>query len=93
MTTMRHFVSVCKQVIAANNKRGWVKPEPAIRVGRSKSGPAISYHHDLGITDASGNIVARIVSSKTGERVLKCGAKVAIITEFETVEITEEGLE
>jgi hypothetical protein len=79
------FISVCKNVIASNNKRGWVDPDPAIRVGSSKSGKAIQRAHTLGITDAEGNIVARIVSSQDGHPVLKCGAKVAIITEHETL--------
>lgn len=32
----------------------------------------------------AGNVVARIVSSQDGKPVVSCGAKVAIITEYET---------
>jgi hypothetical protein len=67
-----------------NNKRGWVDPAPAIRVGSSPSGKATKRAHALAIKDADGNTVATILSSKDGNPVLKCGAKVAIITEHPT---------
>lgn len=50
---MKNFISVYKNVIASNNKRNWVDPNPAIQVSKTKS-------------------------------VIGCGAKVAIITEYET---------
>jgi len=34
------------------------------------------------IMDSNGNIVARIITTKDGEPVIKCGAKVAIITVY-----------
>ena len=78
------FISVCKNVIASNNKRGWVDPDPAIRVGNSRSGKAVQRAHTLAILDAEGNEVARILSSADGKPVLKCGAKVAIETKYDT---------
>ena len=32
------FLSVCKNVIQSNNKRGWIDPDPTIRVSNTKSG-------------------------------------------------------
>lgn len=84
---MSRFISVCKNVIASNNKRGWVDPLPAIRVAKTAAGKAVSRHHTVGITDAQGNVVARIISSTDGEPVLRCGAKVAIITDHEVVDL------
>lgn len=45
--------------------------------------------HTLAIKDAKGNTVARIISSTDGNPVIRCGAKVAIVTEYET-EIIDE---
>lgn len=81
---MKNFISVCKNVIASNNKRNWVDPNPAIRVSKTKSGAAIKRAHILAIKDKDGNTVATIVSSQDGKPVIGCGAKVAIITEYET---------
>lgn len=81
---MRNFISVCKNVIAGNNKAGWVNPQPAIRVSNTPSGKVTKRAHTLLIKDRAGNVVARIVSSQDGNPVIKCGAKVAIITEYET---------
>ena len=81
---MPEYISVCKQVIASNNKKGWVDPDPAIRVGRTKSGKAIKRAHTLAIKDAQGNTVATILSSTDGKPVISCGAKVAIIAEYPT---------
>lgn len=77
------FISVCKNVITSNNKRGWANPNPAIRVSATKSGKVTHRAHTLAIKDASGNVVATIVSTQDGKPVIKCGAKVAIITEYE----------
>ena len=81
---MPEFISVCKQVIQQNNKRGWVDPKPAIRVGRTSAGQATKRAHSLAIKDAQGNTVATILSSTDGKPVLKCGAKVAIVAEYGT---------
>ena len=81
---MKNFISVCKNVIASNNKRGWENPSPAIRVSNSKSGKASKRGHILAIKDSSGEEVARIISTTDGNPVIKCGAKVAIITKYET---------
>lgn len=72
------YISVCKNVIAQNNKRNWVDPDPAIRVCDTPSGKATQRAHTLHIYDEGGNLVARVLSSKDGKPVLKCGAKVAI---------------
>lgn len=78
------IVSVCKNVIASNNKRGWVDAEPAIRVARTKSGKVHQRAHKLAIKDRDGNVVATILSSTDGNPVVKCGAKVAISTVYDT---------
>ena len=81
---MPNFVSVCKNVIASNNKRDWVDPDPAIRVSNTASGKVVKRAHTLAIKDQHGNIVARIISSTDGNPVIKCGAKVAIVTDYDT---------
>lgn len=81
---MANYISVCKNVIASNNKRNWERPDPAIRVSNTPSGKVINRAHTLRILDKDGNIVARIISSQDGKPVIKCGAKVAIITEYPT---------
>lgn len=81
------LVSVCKNVIGSNNKRGWNDPAPAIRVSRAKHGKVVTRAHELGILDSEGNIVAKVVSTKDGQPVIGCGAKVAIITEYDTVSL------
>lgn len=73
-------VTVCKNVIAANNKRKWKNPDPAIRVAGSRSGKVLGRGHTVHIKDARGEIVATIITTSDGEPVVKCGAKVAIIT-------------
>lgn len=75
-----NYISVCKNVIASNNKRNWVNPDPAIRISRTRSGKAGMRANIVSILDDCGNEVARIISSTDGKPVLKCGAKVAIIT-------------
>jgi hypothetical protein len=77
------YISVCKQVIQQNNKRGWKDPQPAIRVSKTASGKASARGHIVCIKDSEGNIVARIVSSSDGKPVTKAGAKVAIITKYD----------
>lgn len=77
-----NYVSVCKNVIASNNKKNWENPDPAIRVSNTPSGKVVKRAHTLSIKDKDGNTVARIVSSMDGNPVIKCGAKVAIITEY-----------
>lgn len=81
---MANYISVCKNIIASNNKCNWKNPDPAIRVSKTPSGKVSARAHELGIYDSNGNLVARVVSTTDGKPVIKCGAKVAIITEFET---------
>lgn len=79
------YVSVCKNTIGTNNKKGWVCPAPTIRVSNTPSGKVTARAHTVGIVDANGNVVARLVATKDGKPVIKCGAKVALITEFPVV--------
>ncbi len=79
-----NFISVCKNAIASNNKRKWVDPDPAIRVSKTKSGKAIKRARTLAIKDKEGNTVAKVISSQDGKPVISAGAKVVIVTEFET---------
>lgn len=81
---MNNFISVCKNVIGSNNKKDWKDPDPAIRVSRTPAGKVTNRAHTLAIKDKAGNVVARVVSTTDGKPVIKCGAKVAIITEYET---------
>lgn len=81
---MAEFVSVCKNIIASNNKKGWVNPDPAIRVSGCRSGSATKRAHILAIKDSKGNTVAHVVSSKDGKPVIGCGAKVGIFTAYPT---------
>lgn len=85
---MVNYISVCKNTIASNNKRNWKNPEPAIRVSNTPSGKAVLRAHSLEIKDKNGETVARIVSTTDGNPVIKCGAKVAVITEY-PVEVIE----
>jgi hypothetical protein len=77
-----NYVSVCKNVISSNNKKNWENPDPAIRVSKTPSGKVTKRAHTVLIKDKNGETVARIVSSRDGKPVIKCGAKVAIITEY-----------
>lgn len=81
---MSDYISVCKNVIASNNKRGWQNPEPAIRVSNAPNGKVRKRAHVLAIKDAAGNSVAHIISTKDGQPVIACGAKVAIVTAYPT---------
>lgn len=84
-----NFISVCKNVIASNNKRGWVDPDPAIRVSNTKSGKVTMRSDHIGICDRDGNIVAEMVSTKDGKPVISCGAKVGLITSYKVVDMEE----
>jgi hypothetical protein len=81
------YISVCKNVIAQNNKKGWVDPTPTIRVSRTPSGKVTNRANSIGILDKDGNIVARMVATTDGKPVISCGAKVALITEYDVVEL------
>lgn len=82
-----NVLTVCKNVIAGNNKRNWVDPQPAVRIAKNKRGSATDRAHSVAIVDKNGDIVARIISTRDGNPVVKCGAKVAIITEYDVVNI------
>ena len=79
-----NYISICKNVIYSNNKKNWVDPSPVIRVSNTPSGKVQKRAHTLAIKDKNGEVVARIVSSVNGKPVISCGAKVAIITEFDS---------
>lgn len=76
-----HMASVCKNVIAQNNKNQWQEPKPAIRLSNTPSGKVQGRGHTVAIKDKDGNTVARIISTQDGKPVIKCGAKVAIVAE------------
>ena len=79
------LISVCKQVIAQNNKSGWVNPKPAIRVSNTKHGKVTSRAHTISIVDKQGNEVAEVISTQDGKPVIGCGAKVAIRTNYDII--------
>ena len=81
------FVSVCKNLIAQNNKRMWIDPKPTIRVSNTPSGKVTIRAHKVGIVDKDGNIVARMLATEDGKPIIKCGAKVALITEYPVVSL------
>ena len=85
-----NIISVCKNVIASNNKAKWLNPLPAIRVARSKAGKVTARAHKIGIVDKNGEIVATMISTTDGKPVVKCGAKVALVTEFDIVVLDDE---
>lgn len=85
-----NYISVCKNVIASNNKRNWENPDPAIRVSKTKHGKVVHRSNNIGITDSRGNIVARIVATEDGQPIIGCGAKVAVLTEYDIKELTNE---
>ena len=74
------WISVCKNVIMANNKKNWADPDPAIRISRTKAGKAFDRGHAVDIIGQDGRVAATIYSSTDGKPILKCGAKVAIHT-------------
>ena len=76
------YVSVCKNVIASNNKSNWTNPQPPIRVSKTASGKATTRQFEVGILDANGNVVATIKSTKDGKPIIKAGAKVVIQTVY-----------
>ena len=83
-TLMKNYISVCKNVIASNNKRKWKDADPSIRVSNTPSGKVTKRAHTVAIKDKEGNVVARMISTQDGQPVIKCGAKVALITEYDT---------
>lgn len=76
------YVSVCKQVIAQNNKKGWVDPAPTIRVSNTPSGKVTDRANAVEIVDADGNVVAELLATTDGKPVISCGAKVALVTKY-----------
>jgi hypothetical protein len=77
------YVSVCKNVIASNNKKQWVDPDPTIRVSNTPSGKVTQRANTIEILDKDGNVVAELVATTDGKPVIKCGAKVALITKYD----------
>ena len=69
---MKNYVSVCKNVIASNNKRGWVNPDPTIRISHTAKGEAKSRAHSIAIKDKDGNVVGKLIATQDGQPVLKC---------------------
>lgn len=84
------YISVCKNVIQANNKKGWIDPDPTIRVSNTPSGKVTTRSHQVGILDKDGNIVARMIATEDGKPVISCGAKVALVTEYDIVDLSTQ---
>jgi hypothetical protein len=84
-------VSVCKNVIAANNKKGWKNPDPSIRVSMTKASAVVARAHEIGITDREGNVVAVLSTTRDGKPIVKCGAKVALFTKYAVTIVEEPG--
>jgi len=76
------YVSVCKNVIASNNKKNWEDPDPTIRISNTPSGKVVGRGLEIAIKDSQGNIVAKLLSTSDGKPVIKCGAKVALVTDY-----------
>lgn len=71
---MTTYISINKQVVAQNSRRGQVRPPIAVRT--SKSGPAV-YCHRLRIDGPSA------LYYTPGRPILKCGARLVLVTESE----------
>ena len=78
-------LSVCKNVIAWNNKRGWLDSRPPIRVAKTLMGKPVDHVYEIGIVDSKGDVVARLISTQDGKPIVKCGAKVAVVTEYDVI--------
>lgn len=79
-------VTVCKNVIASNNKNGWKNPEPAIRIANTRSGKVIDRKNVVEIKDKNGETVATLESTTDGNPIVKCGAKVALFTKYKVAQ-------
>lgn len=44
----------------------------------------------VGIVDANGDVVAVLGASEDGKPIISCGAKVALITEYDVVNLEED---
>lgn len=86
-----NYVCVCKNSIQANNKKKWEgELEPTIRVSRTPSGKVTCRSNRVGIVDSLGNVVATLESSSDGKPLISAGAKVALITEFDIINLEEK---
>jgi len=81
------LISVCKQVIAQNNKSNWINPKPSIRVSNTRCGKVTHRSRHIGIVDENSNIVAEVISTTDGKPVISCGAKVAITTKYTVIDL------
>jgi len=84
---VKNYISICKNIIQQNNKRNWVDPQPTIRISNTPSGKVQKRCHAIGIVDAEGKVVAKLISTMDGKPIIKCGAKVALITDYQVIEI------
>lgn len=89
MNKPKNAISVCKNVIASNNKNNWENPQPVIRVSTSKHGKVIMRSNRVGIVDKDGNVVAEIVSTTDGTPVIGCGAKTGLFTVYDTINLED----
>lgn len=84
-------ITVCKNVIMANNKREWVDPKPPIRVATTSGGGPKDHVFNLYIVDKDDEVVAELITTHDGKPIVKCGAKVAIFTKYQVVLGETEG--
>lgn len=75
-------ITVCKNVIGQNNKAGWKNPKPPVRIANTCGGEYTDHVFEVSIKDKNGEEVAKVITTKDGKPVVKCGAKVAIITKY-----------
>lgn len=83
------YVCVCKNAIQSNNKKKWVDPDPSIRVSRTPSGKVSMRSNRVGIVDSNGDVVAVLRASEDGKPIISCGAKVALITDYDVVDLDD----
>ena len=85
------YVCVCKNAIQANNKKKWEgELQPPIRVSNTPSGKVTMRSKVIGITDKDGNIVGKLLTSEDGKPIISAGAKVALVTEYDVVNLEEQ---
>ncbi len=81
------YITVCKNVIAQNNKKDWVDPEPVIRVSKTPAGKVVMRSNRIGIVDSTGALVAELIATEDGKPIISCGAKVALITQHDVIDL------
>jgi hypothetical protein len=78
------IITVCKDAIAHNMKHGWVGKQRRnpVRVMKAQNDAKPVYANVVDICDASGNVVAAVVSSRDGKPIAEFGTHVVIFTSY-----------